>query len=333
MNTRTAHATAMTTNPDRQGLLQGLIGDGRPLLTFTGLFLALCGGFAVFQAATGHFLPHDVKYLGMDAAQLCALHQCRIVHFMFHDRVAFGGVLIALGLMYLWLAEFPLRRGEAWAWRALAGSGASGFASFFSCIGYGYLDTWHGAATLVLVPCFVAGLARSRARLDPLRSCVRRTWDPGAGVSRAFLIMTAAGMMAAGLTITIVGATRVFVPQDLRYMGLTVAELRAINPRLVPLIAHDRAGFGGSLFSCGVAWLYCMRYARPSRSLWQALCASGCTGFVAAIGVHLAVGYLDVSHLAPAFAGALIFAVGIILSYRPLCAAPPSAQPSLEGRP
>jgi hypothetical protein len=43
------------------------------------------------------------------------------------------------------------------------------------------------------------------------------------------------------------GSTRVFVAEDLEFMGLTRGALDAINPRLVPLIAHDRAGFGGGL--------------------------------------------------------------------------------------
>lgn len=37
--------------------------------------------------------------------------------------------------------------------------------SFLACLGYGYLDTWHGAATLVLLPCFVLGLVRPRSLL------------------------------------------------------------------------------------------------------------------------------------------------------------------------
>src|SRR5947209_5614476 len=77
-----------------RGFFQARIGDGRPLLIFTALVLILCGVFAIFQAATGHFLPHDVQYLGMTAKDLCGLDQCRIVHFMFHDRVSFGGALI-----------------------------------------------------------------------------------------------------------------------------------------------------------------------------------------------------------------------------------------------
>jgi hypothetical protein len=118
--------------------------------------------------------------------------------------------------------------------------------------------------------------------------------------------------------------TRVFVPQDLVYMDVTPADLRALSPRLIPLIAHDRAGFGGALLACGLAWLLCVWCARPSRTLWQTLLVAGCAGFAAAIGVHVVVGYLDLVHLAPALAGALAFATGMVLSFAPMCAVPPA---------
>ena len=89
---------------------------------------------------------------------------------MFHDRVSFGGVLVAIGALYMWLSEFPLRQGEAWAWWILLVSGAAGFASFLTYLGYGYLDTWHGVATLFLLPCFGVGLWKSYSRLKTPRS-------------------------------------------------------------------------------------------------------------------------------------------------------------------
>src|SRR5205085_7366712 len=100
----------------KRDYIAALIGDGRPLLMLVGLILVLCGGFALFLSATGHFLPHDIQFLGMTAEALCAVKQCRVVHFMFHDRAAFGGSLIAIGSLYIWMAEFPLRNGEGWAW-------------------------------------------------------------------------------------------------------------------------------------------------------------------------------------------------------------------------
>src|SRR6185295_122540 len=124
-----------------RGLLDALIGDGRPFLIFLGLSLVLSGAFAIFLAATHRFLPHDVQFLGMTAEQLCAIDNCRVVYFMFHDRVAFGGALIAIGALYMWLAEFPLRNHEAWAWWVFVVSGLSGFGSFLAYLGYGYFDT------------------------------------------------------------------------------------------------------------------------------------------------------------------------------------------------
>jgi hypothetical protein len=311
---------------DRRGFLQALVGDGRPLLCVAGLALIFSGGFALFLAATGHFLPHDERFLGMTAEQLCSLHGCRIVHFMYHDRGAFGGSIIAIGALYLWLTEFPLRQREPWAWWTLLVSGVVGFGSFLTYVGYGYLDTWHGAATLLLLPCFVWGLVRSYGTLRRprhvralLRPGVRDVpWMSAAGVGRAMLLVTAATIVVGGLVIMTVGMTSVFVPQDLEFMGLRPADLQAINPRLIPLIAHDRAGFGGGLCSTGVAVFFCVWCGRPGRALWQVLCIAGAVGFGTAIGVHPAVGYMDVVHLAPAVAAALVFAVALGLLYRPM---------------
>src|SRR5260370_5201482 len=123
---------------DNRGLIEALIGDGRPLLVFAGLCLVLAGGFALFLSATRHFLPHDVQFLGMTAEQLCGIHSCRVVYFMFHDRVSFGGALIAIGSLYVWLAEFPLREGEASAWCLFVICGCARSVNSRCYHGYGY---------------------------------------------------------------------------------------------------------------------------------------------------------------------------------------------------
>lgn len=315
---------AQTLRDDR-GIVQALIGDGRPFLIFTGLCLVLSGAFALFISATGHFLPHDVQFLGITAEELCAINQCRIVHFMFHDRVSFGGALIAVGSLYMWLAEFPLRRGKAWAWWLFVVTGIIGFGSFLAYLSYGYLDTWHGVATFLLLPFFLVGLMRSFIELPkpaPLRALLRPSvpfsLKSSFGIGRACLLATAIGMILGGLTIMTVGMTSVFVPQDLGYMGLKASDLQSINPRLVPLIAHDRAGFGGGIASCGLLVFFCVWCGNPSKSLWQVLCFAGLVGFSTAIGIHPLVGYLSFSHLAPAMMGALVFIVGLLLCFKPM---------------
>ena len=295
-------------------LFDAAAGDGRPLLVVTALVLMGAGSFASFQAATGHFLPHDTAYLGMTASELCLRQGCRILYFMIHDRISFGGVLIATGLMYLWLALVPLGKKEPWAWWALLASGSAGFLSFLAYLGYGYLDTWHGAATLVLLPIFVTGIVRTRALRGGSRAPGRAVPAARLRIGRTLLLASTFGITMAGLTIMAVGMTRVFVPQDLDFMGLSASDLQAVNPRLVPLIAHDRAGFGGALVSCGIAMFLSVLHAAPSRSLWQVLLVSGIAGFGTAVGVHPAIGYTSVSHLGPAVLGACVFAAGLALT-------------------
>jgi hypothetical protein len=301
-----------------RSLAQALLGDGRPLLYFTAVCLLLSGGFVIFQASTGHFLPHDADFLGMTAKDLCKVNACRVVHFMIHDRVAFGGVLLAIAALYLYLVDFPLWRGEAWAWALLFVSGTWGFLSFLAYLGYGYLDTWHGAATVALLPCFAVGLWRSRPAVG-IGAALRDLFTPAVpfgrprawGVGRIGVFAAGVGILFAGLTITGVGMTVVFVPQDLVFMGLSVADLRAANERLIPLIAHDRAGFGGGVMCCGIlVSLLGLRAARDGARPRGGGGAGG-GGGGAAIGVHPAVGYNSFIHIAPAYVGAAVFFLGI----------------------
>lgn len=315
-------------------MLEALVDDGRPLISLTGVCLGLSGSFAIFQSATGHFLPHDTAFLQMLPQDLCNINECRIVHFMFHDRVSFGGSLIAIAVVYLWLAEFPLKAAEAWAWWALLVSGVVGFSSFLTYLGYGYLDMWHGVATLALLPCFITGLWLSRRRIvtRPTANLADVSWRTlfypsqrlnvrtRAGIGRICLLMTAIGMMSAGLTIQIIGMTEVFVETDLRFMGLDRAQLDRINPRLIPLIAHDRAGFGGGVATAGLLIFICVWCGRPSRSLWQGMLIGGIAGWGAGIGIHPVIGYNEPVHLAPAVAGALLYFIGLALTFSSMCA-------------
>jgi len=311
--------------PDSRGFLEALIDDGLALITLTGLCLGLSGAFAIFQSATGHFLPHDTAFLRMLPEELCSINECRIVHFMFHDRVSFGGSLIAIAVVYLWLAAFPLKVGEPWAWWTLLLSGIAGFGSFLTYLGYGYLDNWHAVATVALLPCFIAGLWLSRRCVlthaaasgadtswrSLLHPWPETRWRSRAGAGRICLLLAAIGMIGAGFTIQGIGMTEVFVPTDLTYMGMTHARLDSINPRLIPLIAHDRAGFGGGVATAGLLLFACVWCAAPSRSLWQGMLIGGIAGWGAGIGVHPIIGYNDAGHLAPAVAGAGLYFIGL----------------------
>jgi hypothetical protein len=310
-----------STSADR-GLIAALIDDGRPLVKLTGLALVGSGLFAFFLAATGHFLPHDIAFLGMSAEELHSIAGGRLVHFMMHDRVSFGGAILGVGTLYLWLAEFPLRAREAWAWWALLFSGLLGFASFLAYLGYGYLDTWHGIATLVLLPVFVVGMIRLTTVLAPLPP-VSVLFRPGSvtdmrttyGIGRFLLMFTSLCLVLGGMIIMTVGMTSVFVPQDLDFMHISAADLGSVSPRLIPLIAHDRAGFGGGVCCCGLTMFFSIYCSLPSKALWQTLAIVGVAGFGTAIGVHIPIGYMSLTHLAPAYLGAVMFAAGMALTF------------------
>lgn len=310
-----------TKNDAATGFFQPILGDGRPLLLLIAGSLLFAGGFAIFLAATGEFLPHDIHYLGMSAADLCRIRSCRVVDFMVHDRSSFGGVMCGVGVLYVWLVVFPLGRGEQWAWWALWISGAVGFAGFLTYLGYGYLDTWHGAGALLMLPVFVTGMVRARRLLagtvDP-RSILR----PGAPLAFSsrfalgrVLLLGAGATAIGGLSIMWVGITDTFVPEDLEFMGISAREPGAIDPRLVPLLAHDRAGFGGGVLTMGLTTLLCLWCARPARHLNQGVAVAGAVSLTAALAVHGAVGYTDLGHLVPALAAALTLVVGLALGW------------------
>jgi len=317
---------------DRRTLLQAVVGDGRFLLIFTGLILVLSGAFVIVQSITGHFLPHDVIYLGLDAGQLSVFNNGTITQFMFHDRISFGGSIIAVGLLYMWLAEFPLKNNEAWAWYLFLFSGILGFGSFLTYLGYGYLDSWHGIASALLLPFYIAGVARSYALVKgnaSIREVVLLKEKTGVrsvyGIGKMFLLFSATGMFLAGITIMTVGMTTVFVPQDLAYMDITVCGIENINANLKPLIAHDRAAFGGGLATIGFMYFVIVRRADPTINLWQIILLSMTVGFSSAIGVHFIIGYTDVTHLLPAYFGAITSTAGLLLTSKRMRAQVPNS--------
>ncbi len=301
---------------DGRSLLEAVLGDGRFLIALTGVSLVLSGGFAVLQSISGQLLPHDSHAIGMDSMALVHAGNRHLLGFMFHDRVAYGGSLLAIGFGYLWLAEFALSARAAWAWWALVFSGGIGFLAFLTYLGQGYLDTWHGMATLFLLPVFAAGLWRSRPDQFSIRSAWASTCqgeDLYATWGRILLGCAAMGLILAGATIAVFGMTTVFVPSDLRFIGLDTSSLRRISPMLIAVISHDRAGFGGGLCSIGSLLVFMARCAELNRSFVEIVALMGCAGFGCAIGVHFAVGYLDLFHLMPAFVGLVIFLLADVL--------------------
>ena len=307
-----SEARVATTNAS---LWNGLLGDGRPALGAVGAAIAFAGGLAVYLGFTRQLLPHDLAYLDMTPAEIEALADGRVMGFMVHDRVSWGGSLFAVGAMMMWLVAFPLSDGRRWGWWALAGSGMIGFATFASHIPTGYLDTWHGVGTLALIPLFVVGIIRARSltassgRINLTRRLVEAGWG------RRLVVATGVGLSVSGLVIMTIGMLVTFVPSDLSFMGVDADGLRAINDRLVPLLAHDRVGFAGGVLVGGLL-VAMIGLLGKGRSVPQVLSVAGISGFGLTILVHTTVGYTDPFHLAPPVVGIIALGLGLALGWR-----------------
>jgi dihydroorotate dehydrogenase len=318
LKTRTteAEATSAPRPAETTWLWTTLLGAGM----FVGSILAL------IIAATQIVLPYDETFAGLAREQMKAINP-RLLSFLAHDRVSLAGTMIAVGVLYLGLSLYGVRSGMCWARQTIFVSAFIGFGSFFLFLGFGYLDPFHAFVTAVLLQLLLLGvhsrLGVYRPEVAPaLRS--DRTWRRALW-GQLLLVIHGGALMTAGFVISSIGVTSVFVPEDLAFMGTTAEALRSANPRLVPLIAHDRATMGGMLLSAGAAFLLIALwgYRNGSRWLWWTLLAGGVPAYVAALGVHFAVGYTDLGHLLPVFAGLGLFLIGLALSYSYLCGSNP----------
>lgn len=288
------------------------------------LGVSLLGGgcLALSIAFTRVMLPYDEDFVGMNREQLCGVNG-RLIDFMSHDRVTLSGTMISLGLVYLMLSLFGSRRGRHWAKIAILASAFTGFFSFFAFLGYGYFDPFHAFVAAILFQFQLFGLA---SPLSPLRDrpipTLRedRAWRVSQW-GQLILLGHAVALLVAGLVIVAIGSTSVFVREDLDFMATTAEQLRSANPKIIPLVAHDRASFGGMLIGCGLSTLLPVLWGfeRGRPWLWWMLLLAGVAGYLPAIAVHYAVGYTSGWHLAPAFAGAAVLVVGLLLSRRYLC--------------
>jgi hypothetical protein len=279
-----------------------------------GLGMMVAGALAWAVAVTSVVLPYDEAFVGMARADLDAVNP-RLFPFLTHDRVTLAGTMVSIGVLYAGLALFAQRHGARWARRAATASAVVGFASFFLFLAFGYFDPLHALACVLLLPFFLWG-ARGGADATPSAPAADlrndRAWRLAQWGQLGFVVL-GVGLLLAGLDIARIGSTRVFVASDLAFLGTGADPLHAANDRLLPLVAHDRAGFGGALVADGVAVVLAAVWGvrRGARWLWWTFLLAGVAGFGAAIGVHVAVGYLDAWHLAPAVLALAIFVASL----------------------
>jgi len=137
-------------------------------------------------------------------------------------------------------------------------------------------------------------------------SLFRQSWFWGSMLGLAMLI--------GSLLALVIASTRVILPYDEVFCGLTRDQLSAPNPRLLPFLAHDRATMGGMLMAAGIPFLLAALWGigRGTRWLWWTMLLAAVPAYLCAIGVHFVIGYMDFLHLLPAFLGLGFLVAGLM---------------------
>lgn len=293
-------------------------------LALVGFGLILTGASAITVALTTVILPYDESFLGLTREALVRINP-RLLPFLSHDRVTYAGAGMSCGLLFFSLTYFAGRCGQKWAYTAAVVSCAAGFASFLLFLAYKFLDPLHALVTLILVPFYIWALMKP-PKWRPMSASNMynsRAWRNSLSGQLLF-VGIGTGLVLAGAAICRVGSTTVFVEQDLMFMQTTAHHLLSHNEHLLPEIAHDRAGFGGTLVTAGIAVLLTslQGFRQGEGWVWWMLLIAGLPGYLSTLGIHFFIGYTDFVHLFPAYLATLMFIMGLALSYKYLCVEP-----------
>src|SRR5262249_36091911 len=112
-------------------------------------------------------------------------------------------------------------------------------------------------------------------------------------------------MLAGGLLALVIAATRVVLPYDEAFAGMTREQFHAVNERLLAFMAHDRVSLAGTMISVGVLCLGMSLYGVRRGYYWarMAVLSSAFSGF-GSFFLFLGFGYFDPFH---AFVTAVLF--------------------------
>jgi dihydroorotate dehydrogenase len=282
-----------------------------------GLFILIGGSIVLFFSFTKVILSYDEAFLQMSRLELMAFNP-NLYKFMSHDRMTLAGTMISGGYIYMQLARHGIRHGIHWTRKAFNIGAISGFLGILLFLGFGYFDWVHGLFWLILLPVYILGYRKTQGADKPPVS-KNRTNHPAwkkAVYGQLLFVILGFSFILGGIVISTIGATNVFVDTDLQYICMTPDQLNALNQKLIPVIAHDRAGFGSALFSVGllVLTLALWGFHEGSGWVWRTFLFGGIPAFSAGILTHFIIGYIDFFHLLPAYFALAIYIGGLCLT-------------------
>jgi dihydroorotate dehydrogenase len=293
-----------------------VIVDGWRWYWLFGLCILLAGFLTLFFSMTRIVLPYDESFLRILRNEIIEFNPS-VLYFMAHDRMTLAGTMISGGFIYMQLARYGIKTGQHWARRAVNIAGITGFRGILLFIGYGYFDWLHGVFWAILLPLFIMGYVKSkRAIHSPHSSNLfnHPYWKRGLFGQLCFVIL-GFSLVIGGIVISVIGTTSVFVPTDLTYLRLAPEAINEFNNRLIPVIAHDRAGFGSALLSVGLLVLMLALWGIRERErwVWWTFFFGALPAFLSGLVTHFVIGYTDFVHLLPAYIALLLYLIGVVL--------------------
>lgn len=283
-----------------------------------GLAILTAGIIALYFAFTSIILPYDESFIGITRADLLQVNPL-ILAFMSHDRMALAGTMISGGILYIQLARHGIKNNLHYAKIAFHSAAIVGFIGIFLFIGYGYFDWLHGLFWLILLPIYYFSLKEGKKVIgSPSSSHGQndRAWKYALYGQLMFVIL---GFLITigGIVISIIGVSKVFVSTDLSFLCMSPEMLESISQNLIPVIAHDRAGFGSALVSVGllVLMISLWGFRQGERWIWNTLALGALPAFITGIGTHIYIGYTPFIHLLPVYLLVILYILGLVFSY------------------
>ncbi|OCA90536.1 dihydroorotate dehydrogenase [Bacillus sp. FJAT-27225] len=280
-----------------------------------GLAILIGGFIALYFSMTDVILPYDESFLGIVRQDILGFNSS-ILYFMAHDRMTLAGTMISGGILYMQLARHGIRYGLHWARKAVNIAAIIGFLGILLFIGYGYFDWLHGLFWLILLPLFITGFLKTKTATEaPSGTNLYNTkaWKLS-HVGQLCFVLLGGALAIGGIVISFIGASTVFVPSDISYLCISPEILNDFNEKLIPVIAHDRAGFGSALLSVGLLVLMLALWGirEGERWVWWTFTIGAIPAFIAGIATHFIIGYTDFLHLLPAYFAILLYGIGVV---------------------
>lgn len=283
-----------------------------------GLSILIGGIIALYFALTSIMLPYDESFIGLTKADILIVNPL-ILSFMSHDRMALAGTMISGGILYIQIARHGIKFGMHWAKMTFHSAAIVGFLGIFLFIGFGYFDWLHGLFWLILLPIYYFSFREgTRVIGSPHSSHGKndRSWKFGLYGQLMFVIL-GFSIIVGGIVISTIGVSKVFVSTDLSFLCMSPQMLENISNNLIPVIAHDRAGFGSALVSVGllVLMLSLWGFREGESWIWNTLAIGALPAFIAGIGTHIYIGYTTFIHLLPVYFLGILYLLGLVFSY------------------